>query len=154
MYIDLEDQTQSVSNDVLQLLQQVLAFAAQKEQVADDAEVSLTLVDNQTIQEINRDYRQKDQVTDVISFAMQERHEDEIDIIGADLPVVLGDIIISVDQAKEQALTYGHSFEREMCFLAVHGFLHLLGYDHMNEADEKEMIERQEEILGEFGLER
>lgn len=154
MYIDLEDQTQSVSNDVLQLLQQVLAFAAQKEQVADDAEVSLTLVDNQTIQEINRDYRQKDQVTDVISFAMQERHEDEIDIIGADLPVVLGDIIISVDQAKEQALTYGHSFEREICFLAVHGFLHLLGYDHMNEADEKEMIERQEEILGEFGLER
>ena len=153
MYIDLEDQTQSVSNDVLQLLQQVLAFAAQKEQVADDAEVSLTLVDNQTIQEINRDYRQKDQVTDVISFAMQERHEDEIDIIGADLPVVLGDIIISVDQAKEQALTYGHSFEREICFLAVHGFLHLLGYDHMNEADEKEMIERQEEILGEFGLE-
>lgn len=154
MYIDLEDQTQSVSNDVLQLLQQVLAFAAQKEQVADDAEVSLTLVDNQTIQEINRDYRQKDQVTDVISFAMQERHEDEIDIIGADLPVVLGDIIISVVQAKEQALTYGHSFEREICFLAVHGFLHLLGYDHMNEADEKEMIERQEEILGEFGLER
>jgi probable rRNA maturation factor len=77
----------------------------------------------------------------------------EIEIIG-DMPRVLGDIIISVERTREQAEEYGHSFERELGFLAVHGFLHLLGYDHMTEEDEKVMFSRQEEILSSFGLGR
>lgn len=154
MHIDLDDQTNSMSKTYFDLLNRILQFAAQKENVSKETEVSIIIVDNETIQKINRDYRGKDAVTDVISFAMQERHEDEIDIIGMDLPIILGDIVISIERAKEQARTYEHSFARELCFLAVHGFLHLLGYDHMNDEDERIMNERQEDILGEFGLER
>jgi probable rRNA maturation factor len=90
----------------------------------------------------------------VISFALEETTEGEVEIVGDDIPVVLGDIIISVEKAKEQAEEYNHSFERELGFLAVHGLLHLLGYDHMTEQDEKEMFQKQEEILGEFNLGR
>ena len=77
-----------------------------------------------------------------------------MEISGVDLPRILGDIIISVEKAHEQAEEYGHSFLRELGFLAVHGFLHLLGYDHMTEEDEKEMFRRQEEILENYGLTR
>ena len=113
--------------------------------------MSVTFVDKDEIQEINKNYRDKDRVTDVISFALEE---DEPDIIGLDIPRVLGDIIICTDVAKEQAESYNHSFERELGFLALHGFLHLLGYDHMNEEDEKEMFGRQKEILNAYGLTR
>ncbi|MCY7464083.1 rRNA maturation RNase YbeY, partial [Bacillus paralicheniformis] len=91
------------------------------------------------IQKINKEYRGKDYPTDVISFALEEDGEGEIEIIGADMPPVLGDIIISADKAREQAEEYGHSLMRELGFLTVHGFLHLLGYDHMTEEEEKEM---------------
>ena len=91
---------------------------------------------------MNRDYRQIDKPTDVLSFAMQEIGEGEIDILGEDLPLVLGDIVISVEKAKEQAKSYDHSLERELCFLALHGFLHLIGYDHMTKEDEQQMFSR------------
>lgn len=93
-------------------------------------------------------------MTDVISFALEEEEAGELAIQSKSLPILLGDIIISVEKATEQAEEYGHSFERELGFLAVHGFLHLLGYNHINEKDEKEMFLRQNEILGAFGLER
>lgn len=125
-----------------------------KEAVPNHAEVSVTFVNNEEIQEINRDYRNLDKPTDVISFALEETVDDEVEIVGEDLPVVLGDIIISVERAKEQAADYNHSYERELGFLAVHGFLHLLGYDHMTKEDEKVMFQKQEEILGEFNLGR
>ncbi|MDP4137699.1 MAG: rRNA maturation RNase YbeY, partial [Bacillota bacterium] len=92
--------------------------------------------------------------TDVISFALEEDGEGEVEIIGADMPPVLGDIIISVDKAREQAEEYGHSLMRELGFLTVHGFLHLLGYDHMTEEEEKEMFTKQKEILNRYGLSR
>ena len=114
----------------------------------------ITFVTNEAIHEINREYRDKDQPTDVISFALEEMGEGEVAIIGEDIPRVLGDIIISIDRTREQAEQFGHSFERELGFLAVHGFLHLLGYDHMNDADEKEMFGKQDEILLSFGLGR
>ena len=98
-------------------------------------------------------YRDKDKVTDVISFALEE-DEPEIDINELDIPRVLGDIIICTDVAHEQAENYGHSFERELGFLALHGFLHLLGYDHMTDEDEKEMFGRQDAILNAYGLTR
>ncbi|MBN9653721.1 rRNA maturation RNase YbeY [Halobacillus sp. GSS1] len=152
--IDFQDETNSVDEAFVDMIQRIIRFAGEKEEVKGDAEVSVSFVDNNEIQEINRNYRQKDEPTDVISFAMQELGEDEMNVLDENMPLMLGDIIISVDKAKEQAEDYNHSLEREFGFLALHGFLHLLGYDHMNEEDEKQMFGRQEEILHEFGLQR
>lgn len=154
MYIDFHDKTNTVNEDDVDLLQRLLQFAAKKEAVSEEAEMSVNFVDDKEIQELNRNYRQKDAPTDVISFAMQETVEGELAIAGEDIPLTLGDIVISIERAKEQAQEYEHTFERELAFLTVHGFLHLLGYDHMTQEDEKKMFGRQEEILGEFGLER
>ena len=120
----------------------------------ENSELSVTFVDNERIQEINKEYRHKDMPTDVISFAMEELGEGEIALIGVDMPRVLGDIIISIPKAKSQADEYGHTFMRELGFLAVHGFLHLLGYDHEVEEDEKVMFSRQKDLLDAYGLER
>ncbi|RNF41019.1 rRNA maturation RNase YbeY [Planococcus salinus] len=151
--IDLMDETASLTDKELQLVEKVLQHAALEEQVG-AAEVSVTFVTNNEIREINKEYRGKDQPTDVISFAMEELGEGEMEIVGSLEPRMLGDIIISLERTKEQANDYGHSFERELAFLAVHGFLHLLGYDHMNEQDEKKMFSRQEEILASLGITR
>ena len=97
--------------------------------------VNVILVDNQAIKELNKTYRNIDKETDVISF----ENDDYIDEIG--------DIFISIDKTQEQAKNYNHSFERELAFLSVHGFLHCLGYDHLKEKDEKEMFSLQEEVL-------
>ncbi|WP_044339612.1 MULTISPECIES: rRNA maturation RNase YbeY [Rossellomorea] len=154
LLIDFIDETEKLSDEETNLVQNILNFAAIKEEVEDDSEVSVTFVTNERIQEINREYRHKDQPTDVISFALEELGEDEVEIVGGQIPRVLGDIIISIDRAKEQAEEYNHSFSRELGFLALHGFLHLLGYDHMEEIDEKEMFQRQKDILDEYGLKR
>lgn len=154
MHIDFHDQTNSVPHDYVDLLQRLLIFTGEKEEISREAELSVNFVSNKEIQEINRNYRQQNKSTDVISFALQDKMDDEIDIVGEDLPLVLGDIVVSVDKAKEQAEEYDHSLERELGFLTVHGFLHLLGYDHMKKEDEVKMFQRQEEILGEFGIER
>ncbi|MHA7137258.1 rRNA maturation RNase YbeY [Rossellomorea arthrocnemi] len=154
LLIDFIDETETLSEEETSLVQNILNFAAKKEEVEDDSEVSVTFVTNERIQEINREYRQKDQPTDVISFALEELGEDEVEIVGGQIPRVLGDIIISIDRAKEQAEEYNHSFSRELGFLALHGFLHLLGYDHMEEMDEKKMFQRQKDILDEYGLKR
>lgn len=154
MHIDFHDQTRTVPTDYIDLLQRLMRSAAEKEGVSREAELSISFVDNKEIQELNRNYRQQDKPTDVISFALLDSVEGEMDIAGEDIPLVLGDIVISTDKAQEQATAYNHSFERELGFLAVHGFLHLLGYDHMNTEDEKQMFQKQEVILEEFGLER
>jgi probable rRNA maturation factor len=154
LLIDFIDETEKLSEEETSLVQNILNFAAKKEEVEDDSEVSVTFVTNERIQEINREYRHKDQPTDVISFALEELGEDEVEIVGGQIPRVLGDIIISIDRAKEQAEEYNHSFSRELGFLALHGFLHLLGYDHIEEMDEKKMFQRQKDILDEYGLKR
>ncbi|TWT08252.1 rRNA maturation RNase YbeY [Planococcus sp. CPCC 101016] len=151
--IDFMDETESLNQQELEFVQNILEHAA-KEEGLGDSEVSVTFVTNEMIRDINREYRGKDQPTDVISFAMEELGEGETAIIGSPEPRMLGDIIISLDRTKEQAADYGHSFERELGFLAVHGFLHLLGYDHMTEEDEKKMFSRQEEILISLGITR
>lgn len=117
------------------------------------AEVSLTIVENKRMQEINREYRQIDRPTDVLSFPLYEP-EEEFVLEEEEEFVTLGDIVISMPQAQLQAKEYGHSLQREVAFLAVHGFLHLLGYDHETEEEEKEMFARQEEILKQTGLVR
>lgn len=149
--IDFSDHTNLVKEDWFTQIDKLLTFAKEQENIEEEAELSVTFVDKDEIQEINKMYRDKDKVTDVISFALEE---DEPEITGIEMPRVLGDIIICTDVAQEQADSYGHSFERELGFLALHGFLHLLGYDHVNEQDEKQMFGRQDQILNAYGLTR
>lgn len=148
------DETNDLLEEKQTLVEALLQKASQMESITDEAEVSVTYVDDSKIQAINRDYRGIDKPTDVISFALEEEEEGELEIIDHDEPRILGDIIISIPRTEEQAARFGHPFDRELGFLAVHGFLHLLGYDHMTDADEKEMFERQEEILEAYGLQR
>ena len=115
-----------------------------------DAELSVTLTDNAHIHAMNREYRHIDRPTDVLSFALQEGEEPEI--IGGMQGHVLGDIIISVERAAEQAESYGHSVRREVAFLTVHGMLHLLGYDHMEEAERLEMEKEQKYVMKQLGI--
>ncbi|WP_066049791.1 rRNA maturation RNase YbeY [Robertmurraya korlensis] len=152
--IDFLDETQEMTDESIGQMEELLNFAQQKLQMTEPCELSVTFVNNDRIQEINREYRGKDKPTDVISFALEELGEGEIQITGGNMPRVLGDIIISTDKAREQAVDYGHSVDRELGFLAVHGFLHLLGYDHETEAEEKEMFDLQRRILDEYGLGR
>lgn len=133
----------------IETMKQVIEKAIQHQKL-EKLEFSIIIVDNDKIKEINREYRKIDHVTDVITFAL----EDEKDMIVCSDTRVLGDIYISLDKAKEQAQEYQHSLKRELCFLAVHGFLHLLGYDHMNPEDEKVMFDLQKEILNECNIVR
>ncbi|MBY4604631.1 MULTISPECIES: rRNA maturation RNase YbeY [Bacillus] len=154
LLIDIVDETGSVSEEMLKEVENLLQFAAEREGVQDQAEVSVTIVTNEDIQQINKEYRGKDTPTDVISFALEEEGEGEVEIVGAEMPPVLGDIIISADRTREQAEEYNHSFKRELGFLAVHGFLHLLGYDHMTKEEEEEMFTKQKDLLDAYGLKR
>jgi len=115
------------------------------------------LVDNETIRELNREYRDKDSATDVLSFPLEEDQEEngEPEVIGGPTERMLGDIVVSVERAVEQAGEYGHSIERELAFLAVHGLLHLLGYDHEKSATGKEIMQAEEKrLLSELGISR
>lgn len=117
-------------------------------------ECSFIFVDNEQIREINANYRQKDAVTDVITFAIEDEMPGEIKIQGIPMPRMLGDVFISLPRTREQAERYGHSFERELSFLAVHGCLHLLGYDHIEPEEEKIMFGKQEDVLNALGIRR
>ncbi|KUO78301.1 MAG: rRNA maturation factor [Desulfosporosinus sp. BRH_c37] len=119
---------------------------------SDEAEVSLMLVDDQRIHALNLEYRGVDRPTDVLSFALQEEMEEEPNSEFED--EMLGDIVISVPRARAQAVEYGHSFERELVYLAVHGTLHLLGYDHEEEADKQEMRQKEEDVMTLLKLKR
>lgn len=118
----------------------------------ENGEVSVTLTNNDYIHQLNRKYRQIDRPTDVLSFALNESEEPDIEN-GPDINV-LGDIILSVERAEEQAADYGHSLRREIAFLTVHGMLHLLGYDHMEEADRLEMEKEQRYVMEQLGISR
>ena len=158
MDITILDKTDSLTDKQLELTTNIIEFASKDEslQLAEDTEMSVTFVDNTEIHEINREYREKDAPTDVISFALEDEGLDEIlvDLGDFDIPRNLGDIIVSVEKIAEQATEFNHSFERELGFLVVHGFLHLNGYDHMEESDEKEMFDLQRKILDDYGLKR
>jgi len=142
-------------------LTELLRLAGEAEKI-EDGEVALTFTDDERIHELNREYRGIDRPTDVLSFAMQEDTDEELEIVyevedesePAPVADLLGDIIISVERAKAQSEEYGHSLEREIGFLFVHGFLHLLGYDHESEEEEAVMTAKQEAILQQAGLTR
>ena len=137
-------------------IRRVLGQAALLLNLKDDMEVSILLTDDSTIRNFNLEYRGKDVATDVLSFAMDEcGDESEPGVVGGPIEHLLGDIVISIDTAKRQAEEYGHSFEREIGFLLVHGLLHLLGFDHENNpAEEIRMRSEEERILIEMGLNR
>ncbi|WP_426447794.1 rRNA maturation RNase YbeY [Paenibacillus sp. S-38] len=180
-----EQEQYEITPELIGKLEELLGLAGRQEDIT-DGEVALTFVDDAAIQELNRQYRGLDKPTDVLSFAMLEMGDDEIEIIygdeeefidetdlrdahkldsteepeddedaeGEDFEEPLGDIIISVPRAIAQAEEYGHSVDRELGFLFVHGFLHLIGYDHGDEAEEKVMFGKQEDILQQAGLTR
>ena len=134
--------------DILELVdvRKVIDIAV-KNQKLDNLEFNIIIVDNDYIHELNKNYRNIDRPTDVITFALED-YEDGMKLEHR----MLGDIYISIDKAISQAEEYGHDLRREICFLAVHGFLHLLGYDHMEKEEEEIMFSLQEEILNEANI--
>ena len=157
MDLEIYDDTKNVPEEKIKLIEDVLNFAGSYLKLPENTEMSVTLMDNEHIHEINKKYRGVDKPTDVISFAIEEDDPDEVPIIlpedeEFDIPKNIGDIMVSMDKVKEQAEYLGHSEDRELGFLVVHGFLHLNGYDHMKEEDEKEMFGLQREILDSYGL--
>lgn len=164
MYIELIDETGQVSEAILTQTREILEFAADKLGKA-DKEMVVTFVDNARSHELNLLYRETDRPTDVISLEYKPETEivfDEEDLaedpdlaeLLGEMDSYIGELFISIDKAAEQAADYGHSYEREMGFLAVHGFLHINGYDHYTPEDEAEMFGLQEEILAAYGLTR
>ena len=133
----------------LETVKEVLYSALAKEKL-EKTSFNLIIVDNPYIHQLNKNYRNIDRETDVITFAL----EDEKTVIVPEEERILGDIYISIDKAKEQAKEYGHSLLRELSFLAVHGFYHLLGYDHDTPEKEKIMFQKQEEVLDTYGIRR
>ena len=132
----------------LESVKRVIDYAVKKEKL-ENAVFNIIIVDNEYIHKLNKEYRNIDRETDVITFALEDNDfEVKLDIR------VLGDIYISYDKALSQKEEYGHSLERELCFLAVHGFMHLLGYDHMEKEEEEIMFRKQEEILNECSITR
>ena len=158
------DETGQVSEEILKQTQEILEFAAQKTG-KENKEMAVTFVSNARSHELNLEYRDTDRPTDVISLEYKPELDiavDEEDLLDhpelaemlEDFDAYIGELFISVDKAREQAEEYGHSFEREMGFLAVHGFLHINGYDHYTPEEEVEMFGLQEEILTAYGLTR
>ena len=146
--IEIFNQTEEEVKE-LETVEKVLYSALEKEHM-ENTSFNLIIVDNNYIHELNKNYRHIDRETDVITLSL----EDEDTVIIPDEERILGDVYISLDKAMAQADEYGHSFLREICFLAVHGFYHLLGYNHMTEADEKVMFAKQEEVLNSYGITR
>ncbi len=140
-----------VNEDIEELeeVKKVLYKAMEMENL-ENTSFDLIIVDNDYIHELNKTYRNIDRETDVITFALED--EDTL-VVGSD-ERILGDIYISIEKARSQALEYGHGLLRELSFLAVHGFYHLLGYDHMNKEDEEVMFAKQEKVLAECGISR
>ncbi len=139
----------SLTPEQIKLIKSAIRATLRYEKFDRDCEVSVTLVDNEEIRELNREHRGIDKPTDVLSFPMFD------DDFGDDEYEVLGDVVLSAERAAEQAVEYGHSFEREIAFLTVHSILHLLGYDHeAGKAEESEMFAKQEEVLSKMGLSR
>ncbi len=147
--IGVFNETIKVYDQEIEKIKELLNFACQKEHL-DHVEFNVILVENDKIHLLNKTYRGIDRVTDVITFAL----EDEDSVVLPNQNRVLGDIYLSMEKAIEQAKEYGHSFEREYSFLVVHGFYHLLGYDHQTKEEEKVMFQKQEEVLDSYGIKR
>lgn len=143
-----------IPESLLGLIGQAVESALQREGHA-ESQVDVTLVDDETIHGLNRQYRGVDRPTDVLSFGLQQAAgEGEPSVADGPEDLLMGDVVISLPRAVQQAQDYGHGLEREACFLAVHGTLHLLGYDHETPEDEADMMQRTEAALQPLGLSR
>ena len=156
IYVDNRQTKINVDKELIDQLTYVIEFALKEEEVNEKCEVSLLFVDNSEIKEINSETRNIDKETDVLSFPMFEKSELDEKIKNKDFLYedMLGDIIISIEKVKEQAIEYGHSFERELSYMLVHGFYHLMGYDHIEEEDKKIMRPKEDKILNELKITR
>ena len=147
MKIEIFNETKDNLDEYIDTIKKVLVHGLDKLKTG-DVTFNIIFVNNEYIHNLNRDYRNIDRETDVITFALED------DKTFNPEERILGDIYISIDKAKSQSVEYGHSLMRELCFLSVHGMLHLLGYDHMEKEDERVMFNLQEEILDEMGIKR
>lgn len=158
LMLENEQDKVKVTEEMEKTLMSVCDRVLMSEECDFDAEISVTLVDNESIREINAEQRNIDRPTDVLSFPMLEFDEDGVACADYDTDgdfIILGDIVISMERAQEQAREYGHSFIRELAFLTAHSMLHLLGYDHINSAEEERvMCEKQEAVLQSLGITR
>ena len=165
LYTDNRQNKIEVNEELINIINEVCEKALKAEEVNIPYQISLLFVDNEEIREINRETRGIDKATDVLSFPMLDYPKDkvfkevykdtkfnEIYLDGEEL--VLGDMVLSLERAKEQSIEYNHSFNREVCYLVVHSILHLLGYDHMEDEEKKRMRKREEEILGDLNITR
>ncbi len=157
--IENEQDKVSIDENINILINKVIDICMKSEKLEVDYEVSVLIVDDEEIRLINKEHRDIDKATDVLSFPMAEFYNGELISDEGDYDLefeqlMLGDIIISAETAKRQAIEYGHSFEREVAFLTAHSCFHLLGYDHMEESEEKVMLSKQEAVLEEMGLAR
>lgn len=162
MDLEIYDKTKDgVPAKHVDMIKDVLEYAGKYLELAENTEMSVTLMNNEDIHQINKQYRGVDRATDVISFAIEDDEDEDDDFplvmdeeMAAEIPENIGDIFVSMDKVEEQAEYLGHSYERELGFLVVHGFLHLNGYDHMKPEDEKVMFKLQADILDAYGLKR
>lgn len=143
-----------ISGEIMEAVEKACLETLKYEEFDEDCEISLSFVTNEEIHQINRQFRNVDAPTDVLSFPQLTFEEGEKADVNENGEIVLGDIIISVERAKEQAEEYGHGLKREIAFLTVHSMLHLLGYDHMEKDEEEDMFRRQKEILEIAGIPR
>ncbi|AIS52182.1 endoribonuclease YbeY [Thermoanaerobacter kivui] len=158
MNILIDDRQDKINSENLkELVERVIQTVLEIEEVVDNVEVSVSFVDNEEIQKLNKYYRGIDSPTDVLSFPLVEfeeiysdiEEEEEIEKVHP-----IGDIVISLEKAMEQSLEYGHSFEREVAYLTAHSMLHLLGYDHETEEDKKIMRQKEEEVMAKLNIGR
>lgn len=150
-----EQEKIKIPDEDISLLERIFSEMLDSENIPLYAEISLLFTDNEEIKIMNKEYRDVDYSTDVLSFPIYEREELE-DLKSKLLPqeILLGDIVISLEKTQEQSEEFGHSFRRELVYLFVHGLLHLLGYDHLEEDEKKEMRSREEAILEKFSITR
>lgn len=165
IFIDNRQNKIEVTKELENTIESVIEYALKEEKVEVPCEISIIFIDNEEIRDINRENRNIDRVTDVLSFPMLNYPKGKVfkevylnyEFETSDLDdgnLVLGDIALSLEKAKEQSIEFGHSFLRESAYLTVHSVLHLLGYDHMEENEKEIMRKREEEILNKFALTR
>ena len=143
-----------ITKEFEKLFNDVVKESLRYEEFDPECEVSLSIVSNDEIQEINKQFREIDAPTDVLSFPLLTFEDGEQADVNENNEILLGDIIISIDKAKAQAEEYGHGLRRELAFLTAHSMLHLMGYDHMEEEEQKEMFKKQDDILNNLGITR
>ncbi len=146
--LDNRQDKMEIEEELMKKLESVMEKCLEYEGWNSDYEVSMVFVDNDQIRELNRDFRDIDRATDVLSFPLVEEGESQLE------EKLLGDIVISLERALEQSREYAHSFEREMAFLVCHSMFHLMGYDHDTEENTRVMRSKEEDVLGKLGIKR